>query len=417
MRLKRNALRAVAGALAWMLLSAPALAEDKRHAVVMTHDFTPARAALLTELVSRFNAQDKRYRVELLRRGDASADKPTLMVLDGDDEQALRRSKQFSPMYQVMAASGYTLGRARGRAADIGMTVDDAGRRLALPVGMHTPVLFMNRQAFREVGLDPDTPPRTWKSLQDALGKLFEAGYACPYTVARPSWVMLDNVSARQNEGVTRRQGRSEQLSVNGMLQIRHVAMMASWVRARYLHVFDSNAEAEKRFAHGECAVIAASSADWPTFNQTAAFDIAVGELPYYDDERGGVGGTLADGPSLWAAARKSRNDYRAAASFVRFMLQPDSQLAWQRGTGFLPLDASGMVAGKAVADDQPNLKVARTQLRLDDTKSSGIGLAALPRRTEVRAILDEELAAVWADVKPAKQALDTAVVRASAVK
>ncbi len=415
--MRMKALRAVAGAFVLTVLCASAIAGDKRHAVIMTHEFDPARAALLTDLVTAFNAQDKRYRVELHRRDEAAGVKPTLMVLDGDDEQALVRSKKFKPMYSVMSASGYSLGRASGRAAGIGMTVDRAGRRLALPVGMHTPVLFMNRQAFREVGLDPDTPPRTWKSLQDALGKLFEAGYACPYTVARPSWVMLDNVSARQNEGVTRRKGRAEQLSVNGMLQIRHVAMMASWVRARYLHVFDSRVEAEKRFERGECAIIAASSASWPTFNQTAAFDIAVGELPYYDDQYGDVGSTLADGPSLWAAARKSRNDYRAAASFVRFMLKPENQLAWQRGTGYLPLDTKGMVAGKAVADDQPNLKVASAQLKLGESKSSSVKLSALPRRTEVRAILDEELAAVWADVKPAKLALDTAVVRASSVK
>jgi sn-glycerol 3-phosphate transport system substrate-binding protein len=282
---------------------------------------------------------------------------------------------------------------------------------------MHTPVLYLNRQAFRQVGLDPDAPPRTWKSLQDALGKLYEAGYACPYTVAQPSWVMLDNVSARQNEAVTRLKGRAEELSVNGMLQIRHVAMMASWVRARYLHVFDSQHEAEQRFARGECAVIATSSADWPTLNQTAGFEIGVGELPFYDDQHSGVGGTLADGPSLWAAAGRSTNDYRAAASFVRFMLRPESQLAWQRGTGYLPLDAQGMVAAKAVADDQPNLRVAREQLRLEESKPGPVKLGELPRRPEVRAILDEELAAVWADVKPAKQALDTAVVRASAVR
>ena len=415
--LKGKVLCAMSGALALMALSPSVQAEDKRHAVVMTHAFDTLREARLTELVDRFNEQDKRYRVELVREDAATPSAPTLMVLDGRDEEAIRDSKRYKPMYQVMASTGYTLGRVNARAADIGMTVDAAGRRLALPVGMNTPLLFVNRQAFRDVGLDPDAPPRTWKSLQDALGKLYEAGYACPYTVARPSWVMLDNVSARQNEMVTQQQGRAERLSVNGMLQIRHVALMASWVRARYLHVFDSQAEAEKRFARGECAVIATSSANWPTLKQAADFEIGVGELPYYDDQGGGVGGTLADGPSLWAAAGKSTNDYRAAASFVRFMLQPENQLAWQRGTGFLPLDTKGMIAGNAVAEDQPNLCVARTQLRLDGPQVSKVRLTALSRRPEVRAILDEELAAVWADAKPAKQALDTAVARASAVR
>ncbi|QID18705.1 extracellular solute-binding protein [Nitrogeniibacter mangrovi] len=401
-----------------MALTAGAHAADKRHVIVMTHAFDTAREARLTELVDHFNGTDKRYRIELQRAGEAQASAPTLMVLEGAAEDAVRQRRDFKPMYSVMAQSGVHLGRARGRAG-IGMTVDRAGRRLALPIGMHTPVLYYNEQAFRAVGLDPNAPPRTWHSLQDALGKLFDAGYACPYTVARPSWVMLDNVSARQNEAVTRRKGRAEELSVNGMLQIRHVALMASWVRARYLHVFHSHTEAEQRFARGECAIIAGSSADWPSFRQDAAFQIGVGELPYYDDQPGGIGGTLADGPSLWAAAGKSRNDYRAAASFVRFMLRPENQLAWQRGTGYLPLDTKGMVAGEAVANDEPSLLVARKQLHLDDAKGAkaSVSLAELPRRAEVRSMLDEELAAVWADTKPAKQALDTAVVRAGAVR
>ena len=36
--------------------------------------------------------------------------------------------------------------------------------------------------------------------------------------------------------------------------------------------------------------------------------------------------------------------------------------------------------------------------------------------KTSVRQIVDEELEAVWADRKPAKEALDTAVTRASAL-
>lgn len=408
--------RMLIGALAALSIASPVWAADKRHAVVMTHALDEARAAKLADLVARFNESDSRYAIELRAHDAPGASAPTLMVLEGAGEDALRQSKQFEPMYKVMSNAGVTLARTGDRDAGIGMTTDTRGRRLALPIGMHTPVLFFNQDAFRAVGLDPSAPPRTWKSLQEALGKLFDAGYACPYTVARPSWVMLDNVSARQNEGVTRLKGRTEELNVNGMLQIRHVALMASWVRARYLHVFDSNQEAEQRFARGECAVIAGSSASWPTLHQSAAFGVGVGQLPYYDDH-GRVGGALADGPSLWAASKRPRNDYRAAASFVRFMLKPENQLAWQRGTGYLPMNAKGLVTAEAVAADQPNLQVASEQLQLKDQKARSVGLSELPRNARVRAILDEELAAVWADLKPAKEALDTAVARASSVR
>lgn len=409
--------RSVIGAGA-MVLAINAGAAKAPHQVVISHDLDAPRAAQLADLVARFNAQEKRYQVVI---GDETKDDgaaPTMRVVHGERQEELRNSKKYRALYRVMAASGIKLGRTRGAAAIAAQTLDSRGRRIALPIGLHTPVLFLNRRAFQEVGLDPDAPPRTWKALQDALGKLFDAGYACPYTVSQPSWVMLDNASARNSVAVTQRAGRSDHLAVNGMLQIRHVALMASWIRTRYLNLASRGVEAENRFANGECAVIAAPSASWPTFNQTAGFDVGVSELPYYDDFPGGPGATLVDGASLWMTDGKKRNDYRAAASFVRFLLRPENQLAWQRGTGFLPLDAQGRIAAAADPQDLPSSTVARSQLGVGkDGKSSRVYDAELSRRGAVRMILEEELDSVWADTKAAKQALDSAVARAAQAK
>ena len=138
-------------------------------------------------------------------------------------------------------------------------------------------------------------------------------------------------------------------------------------------------------------------------------------ELPYYDDFPGGPGATLVDGASLWMVKGKKRNDYRGAARFVRFLLKPENQLAWQRGTGFLPLDADGRIADTSDDQDLPSSVVARSQLGVGSKdKASRVSETALPRREAVRAILEEELDAVWADTIPAKQALDNAVARAA---
>ncbi len=412
-----TAVRGIIGAGA-IVLAAQAGAAKAPHQVVLSHELDAARATQLADLVTRFNAQDKKYQVVIGTETEDAKTAPTMMVLDGEREDALLKSQKYRALYKVMAASGIKLGRTRGAAAIAAYTLDSRGRRIALPIGLHTPVLFLNRRAFQEVGLDPDAPPRTWKALQDALGKLFDAGYACPYTVSQPSWVMLDNASARNSVAVTQRAGRAESLSVNGMLQIRHVALMASWIRTRYMNLSSRGSEAESRFARGECAVIAAPSASWPTFNQTAGFEVGVSELPYYDDFPGGPGATLVDGASLWMAEGRKRNDYRAAASFVRFMLRPENQLAWQRGTGFLPLDTEGRIAVKADKQDLPSSLVARSQLGVGkEGKSSRVSDSAIPRRTAVRIILEEELDSVWADTKAAKQALDSAVARAAQAK
>lgn len=386
------------------------------HVVTLSHTFEPPRASALAALVARFNAASEKDHIALHDAAGDATQAPTLMVVQSGEVAALQRARRIRPLHQVMAQAGFALSRAPGSAAYAAGTVDARGRPLGLPIGLHTPLLFVNRQAFREVGLDPERPPHTWHSLQDALGKLAEAGYACPYTVARPSWVMLDNVSARHHLAVTEPAGRAERLSVNGMLQIRHVALMASWVRARYLHLFGRGVEAEQRFARGECAVLAASSASWPQFVQAAGFEVGVGELPYYDDLPGAPGPTLADGASLWAASGKSRNDYRTAARFVRFLLEPENQLYWQRTTGFLPLNSRGVFVRDTVDMTQPNLRVASQQLQLGP-KMRRVTASTLPNSLAVRTIVEDELDRVWADIQPAKQALDNAVERVGAVR
>jgi sn-glycerol 3-phosphate transport system substrate-binding protein len=226
--------------------------------------------------------------------------------------------------------------------------------------------------------------------------------------------VMVENLSAWHNEPVATQSGKTTVASFNGMFQVKHVAMMASWTRARYLHVFNQQSEAEQRFASGECAVIAAPSASWTDFRRAGKVDVAVSKLPYYEDFPGAPQNTIADGPALWASAGKKPAEYKAVARFVSFWLQPDNQVAWQRETGYLPLNRAGLLASRSelLGHDLENIQVAVDQLA---SKPATPQSSAQPvvEREKVRRILDEELAGVWADQKAAKEALDNAVMRA----
>ncbi len=46
------------------------------------------------------------------------------------------------------------------------------GKSYAIPTGIDDRLLFYNRKVFREAGLDPDKPPRTWEELLDYSKKL-----------------------------------------------------------------------------------------------------------------------------------------------------------------------------------------------------------------------------------------------------
>lgn len=415
-------------ALLWMLLptfdafaqplaarvgSAPAVQE-----IELAHRFDLARTEALQALVDRFNASSKDYQIVLTRRDWQQGAVPHLLVLEGEDEDRFLTGKpRYRPLHELMRAAGVPLKSVRPPLAMTRRPLDGQGRLLALPVGLTTPVLFVNREAFRRAGLDPAAPLNTWRDLQNALGQLFDSGHACPYTVSEPARVMVENLSAWHNVPIIARHGRTDAPAFNGMVQIKHVAMMASWYRARYLHLFGRGWEAERRFASGECAVIAAPSASWAAFRRQTGLDVGVLRLPFYDDFPGAPQNTLADGASLWVAAGKKPAEYRAIARFIDFWLKPENQLAWQRDAGFLPLNAAGMPASTSelAGIDTDNLKVALSQIN-NKPATQESSASVLVGREGVRRILDEELDYVWADVKPAKEALDTAVARLSAL-
>ena len=232
--------------------------------IELFHRLPDTKAAALKELVERFNAQSKDVQV-VLSAADWRTAAPHMLILEGDDEDAFVAGKpRFKPLYALMKESGAALQTLRPPAMMTRTPVDAKGQLLALPVGLSTPVLFLNRDALRRAGMNPDTTRvSTWFELQETLGRLADTGHTCPYTVSEPGRVMVENLSAWHNEPVARQQGKTTVPSFNGMFQVKHVAMMASWTRARYLHVFPQQAEAEQRFASGDCAVIAAPSASW----------------------------------------------------------------------------------------------------------------------------------------------------------
>ncbi len=387
--------------------------------IELFHRLPDTKAAALKDLVERFNAQSKDVQV-VLSAADWRTAAPHLLILEGDDEDAFVAGKpRFKPLYALMKESGAALQTLRPPAMMTRTPVDAKGQLLALPVGLSTPVLFLNRDALRRAGMNPDTTRvSTWFELQETLGRLADTGHTCPYTVSEPGRVMVENLSAWHNEPVARQQGKATVPSFNGMFQVKHVAMMASWTRARYLHVFPQQAEAEQRFASGDCAVIAAPSASWADFRRAGKVDVAVSRLPYYEDFPGAPQNTVADGPALWAAAGKKPVEYKAVARFVSFWLQADNQVAWQRETGYLPLNRAGLLASRSelLGEDLENVRVAVDQL---GNKPATAQSSAQPvvERQSVRRILDEELAGVWADEKAAKEALDNAVMRAQTAK
>jgi sn-glycerol 3-phosphate transport system substrate-binding protein len=385
----------------------------------LAHSLPPDKAEPLQRLVERFNAGAERKIVLAQRKWDEGA-LPALMLIPGEDEARFLAGKpRYKPVYLVMQETGEPLRTFKPSGLMNPSPLDAKGNVLGLPIGLATPILFYNRDAFRRAGLEPEQPPKTWFELQQALGKLYDSGVGCPYTSSYPERVHVANVSAWHNEPVAANGGKREgPLAVNNMLMVKHLAMMTSWHKSRYLHLFGERDEADAKFAMGECAVLTAPSDRYPTLMRFAKFDIGLAPLPYHEDIPGAPQNTLADGSVLWVAAGRKPAEYRTIARFLGFLLTPESQIEWQVNAGYLPLNRSGLLASSSelLKSDLLHVRTAVDQLlRKPVTESSRATRYAY--RDDVQRILNEELDAMWRGAKPAKAALDSAVARSRSLK
>jgi sn-glycerol 3-phosphate transport system substrate-binding protein len=288
---------------------------------------------------------------------------------------------------------------------------ESKGNLFSLPIAYSTPVLYINKAIFRKAGLDPEQPPKTWAEAQEVAGKLVDAGSRCAFTTSWPACVLIDNLSAWNGAEVSDAKGK---LNFNGLVQIKHVAMLATWYKAKYFSYFGRRDEADRHFADGECGMLTSSSALYASLLAEKSLEVGVSTLPYHDDVRGAPQNTLADGASLWIANGLTPAETKGVAKFISYLLSPEVQIDLTVSGGYLPMTsvARATASSALLKDYFTGLHVAYAQLR-GRTSSPIVRVSQIE---SVRNVVDEELEAVWANKIPAKQALDNAVERGNAL-
>jgi len=373
----------------------------------LSHQLDEERAERLEKLVGVFNARQHDYQVKLVRRVQGGAPKDLNLATREEQAQFVAAKGNFRPLHTVMKDAGEPLDAGQlSPELRVGLT-DAKGNLFALPVAFGTPVLFINKASFRKAGLDPEKPPRTWIEVQKAADKLFDAGSSCPYTTSWPAWVHIDNLSTWNGVPVADGKGR---LMFNSLVQVKHMAMLTTWAKARFFIYFDRRDEADRRFAAGECGMLTSTSSAFATLDAQRKKDTGVSPLPYHDDLPGVPAQTVASGASLWVGTGQKAVEYKGVARFVSFLLEPEIQVQLTTAGGFLPMTAAA--GSKLLKDDVVGLNVAYNQLK----GPGALNPVRVSEIDKVRIIVEEELEATWSGKKTAKQALDVAVERGNAV-
>jgi len=152
---------------------------------------------------------------------------------------------------------------------------------------------------------------------------------------------------------------------------------------------------------------------------KSAKFDWGEAYLPYDPELIKTPLNSIIGGASLWTMTAPGRTpaEYKAVATFLNFIGQPDNDAYWHEHTGYVPVTLAGFELAKQQGfytknpgADLPVLQLTRGKVT---NNSRGLRLGRLP---EIRNIIYEEMEKAFQGNQTAQQAMDTAVERGNKV-
>lgn len=413
-----------AAALAFLLIAQPATAAIE---IRFWHSMAGALGERLDELVARFNASQAEYRVTAnLKRGYEDMASAALgarlaghaphviQVPEAAAGSLLEMKHAFRPVYEVMAEAGERLDSKSFYSPIAASFRDRRDRLVALPFNTTVPVLFYNRDAFAKAGLDPARAPRTWREVQAAALALRDAGVLCDYTTSWPAWIHLEDLAAWHDEPITRRSnGFDVSYTFNGIMMVRHISLLSSWLKSRIFTYSGRKNEADAKFYGGECGMLTSSSSAYAEISDHARFRFGIAPMPYYDEFPHAPHYSVLGGDALWVLSGKSAAEYEGVARFFAYLTRPEIQARWHQKTGYLPVGPAAFELSRRQGfyTTRPGFEKLMKQLsrRAPTANARGLRFGNL---LLVRAVIDEELEQVWSGRITPKEALDEAVER-----
>lgn len=131
------------------------------------------------------------------------------------------------------------------------------------------------------------------------------------------------------------------------------------------------------------------------------------GAAPLLARREGRSQNTVIGGAAIWAMAGHSKDAEKGAAAFLNYLLKPEVQARFHQLTGYVPVTLEGyeLTKQQGFYDKNPGTDIAVKALSDKKPTINSLGLR-LGNFVQIRNIIDEELEAVWAGKKTAKQAL-----------
>lgn len=288
------------------------------------------------------------------------------------------------------------------------------GKTYGIPFQRSTPVLYWNKEAFAEAGLDPETPPANWQETidmgkklvkRDASGNVTRWGVRIPSS-GFPYWlfqglttqndVILANSDGNETNFDDPKVAEALQYLVD--LSTKHEVMAPGIIEW---------GATPKAFFEGQTAMMWTSTGNLTNVRNNAPFDFGVGLLPA--NKRYGA---PTGGGNFFIFRESSDEQKKAAFDFVKWITAPAQSAKWTIATGYVAPRPETWETDemKAYTADFPPALVARNQLEY------AVAELSTYENQRVTAVFNDALAAAITGGKSVEDALAEAQKKASAI-
>ena len=281
------------------------------------------------------------------------------------------------------------------------------GKTWGIPFQRSTIVMYYNKDAFREAGLDPEKPPATWDELvsmgaklvkKDAAGNVQRWGAMIPST-GYPYW-MFGALTMQNDQVLMNSDGNETYFDAPATVEA-----LQFWKDLGGKHGIMPSGTIEwgtlrQNFLDGKTAIMWHSTGNLTVVKNKAGFDFGVAMLPASKRR-----GTPTGGGNFYIFKQSSPEEKQAAMKLIKFMTSPERTAEWSIKTGYLGTRPDAYETPKLMSyvKEFPPAAVARDQLEFATAELSTY------QTGRIRKLLDDAIQATLVGSKTAEEALGAA--------
>lgn len=288
------------------------------------------------------------------------------------------------------------------------------GKTYGIPFQRSTPVLYWNKEAFAEVGLDPEKPPATWQEAvdmgkklvkKDADGNVSRWGVRIPSS-GFPYW-LFQGLTTQNDVTLANSDGNQTNFDDPKVVEaLQYLVDLSQKHEVMAPGIIEWGAT-PKAFFEGQTAMMWTSTGNLTNVRENAPFDFGVAMLP--GNKRPGA---PTGGGNFYIFDEASDEQKEAAFEFVKWITEPKQSAKWTIATGYVAPrpDTWETEEMKAYTADFPPALVARDQLEF------AVAELSTYENQRVTSVFNDALAAAITGSKSVEDALAEAQKKADAI-